>query len=313
MKAWVYTGIILCLLLQGMTGDRGTGTLTAHVLQHGGIDRQYLKYLPAEDFNRSMPVLFCLHGGGGKARGMIRLTKSRFHSLADNSGFIVIYPQGVDKGWNDGRIGDYSTATRENIDDVGFIREIIFELSNTHDIASDRIFATGISNGGFMSMRLACELPQLIRGAAVVAATIGEEFAANCRGEGPVNILIMNGMNDPLVPFSGGYVKVLRKTRGKILSTYDAVNLWVERNGCIRDSETVSMPDADPADGTTIQKISYTNGKDGTSVVLYEIMNGGHTWPGGVQYLGERLIGKTSRDINACEEIWRFFSEAMVQ
>jgi polyhydroxybutyrate depolymerase len=122
--------------------------------------------------------------------------------------------------------------------------------------------------------------------------------------------LILNGIDDPLVPFQGGYVKVLRQTRGKIISTQDAVDLWVARNHCSNIAKTESLPDTNPEDGTTVIKMIYDQGETGTSVILYKINHGGHTWPGGRQYLGERIVGKTCRDIDACEEIWGFFSKA---
>ncbi|HDR89779.1 MAG TPA: hypothetical protein ENN63_09170 [Bacteroidetes bacterium] len=308
-------GFVLCLLPVLMPGCSSAFSVTApeghtrYYLDHNGRERTFLVYKPTgwEGKDR-FPLLFCLHGGGGTDRGMMALTNGRFNELADRYGFLVVYPQGIDKGWNDGREGDHSTAASENIDDVGFFRTLIHELKKKYPVDEERIFTCGISNGGFMSNRLACELPELICGAALVTATMGREYASGCRPAGGVNILLVIGTDDPLVPWEGGPVQVLGQERGEVLSAPEAVRYWVEINGCDTFPVIEHLPDHDPHDGTTVTRYRYASPDGSKRVELLEVKGGGHTWPGGRQYLGERLIGKTSRDINACDLIWEFFS-----
>ena len=280
-----------------------------YYLDHGGRERTFLVYEPATlNEKERLPLLLCLHGGGGTDRGMVSLTNDRFNELADRYGFLVVYPRGIDKGWNDGREGDHSTAAYEGIDDVGFFRTLIHELGKKYPVDEERIFTCGISNGGFMSNRLACELPELISGAALVAATMGRKYATLCRPAEGVDILLINGTDDPLVSWEGGPVRVLGQERGEVLSAREAVRHWVKINGCDTVPVIEHLPDRDPDDGTTVACYRYFHQNGGNEVVLVEVQGGGHTWPGGRQYLGERIIGKTSRDIKACDLIWEFFN-----
>jgi polyhydroxybutyrate depolymerase len=277
-------------------------------LNFGGIERTYLVHFPTtKTKSHDLPVVFCLHGSGGTAKGMIRLTRGRFNDLADQDGFIVVYPDAVRKNWNDGRSGYYSYSVARNIDDVGFILQIIKALKADHPVDDSRIFVCGMSNGGFMTMRLACEQAGVFKGAAAIVATISEDFLQQCKPVNPINILFMNGTSDPLVPYQGGEIGLFRKTRGKIISTDNAVKFWSGVNGCNPSPFKELLPDQDPSDSTRVEKYTFTDGKNGTSVMLFRVIGGGHTWPGGLQYLREGIIGRTCKDINACDEIWKFF------
>lgn len=198
-----------------------------------GRERLYLVHLPpAEKMNRPLPVLFNIHGGGGTALGNIGLTFGRFNELADRDGFIVVYPEAVDKNWNDGRQSDKVTAWREHIDDVGFIAAIIDGLKGRYAVDADRIFTSGMSNGGFMSSRLLCDRADLFRGGAVLTATLSAEYLPECNPSKPVAVMIMNGTADKIVPYEGGQVKVLGQSRGEIVPTGDYIRFWQEKNGC---------------------------------------------------------------------------------
>jgi polyhydroxybutyrate depolymerase len=314
LKRLLFLALIICTFhlftsCRAIRFSRKYGTNKEFHLMHQGINRSYLVHFPDQNNLQTCPVLFCLHGGGGTANGMIRLTYGRFNELSDKEGFIVVYPQGVDKGWNDGRKGDFSTAITDEIDDTGFFIRMIEALKSSHNIDTSKIFTCGISNGGFMSARLACDLSTLIRGAAIITATLGVDYLPLCKPSKPVRILIMNGTADPLVPYEGGDIKILRKTRGKIISTDEFVHLWTDRNVCNAVPIKEFFPNIDPGDGTRVELSRYSACAEGSEVLFYKIINGGHTWPGGKQYLNEKYIGKTSRDINACDEIWDFFKK----
>ena len=276
-------------------------------MEFGGRERNYIVHLPPEaKMQKPIPLLFNLHGGGGTAKGTPGLTFWRFNTLADRDGFIVVYPNAIKKNWNDGRKLENVLAWKEDIDDVGFISAIVDELKKKHNIDATRIFTTGMSNGGFMSSRLLCDRANIFRGGAILTASLSKDYMPKCDPKKPVAVMVMNGTDDPLVPYDGGMVKVFRKTRGEIVSTDDYVDFWKTKNGCELKQDIIDLPDT-VVEGTTVSVTKYTNCKKQGALVLYTVNGGGHTWPGGKQYLGERWIGKTNRDIVACDVIWDFF------
>jgi polyhydroxybutyrate depolymerase len=120
--------------------------------------------------------------------------------------------------------------------------------------------------------------------------------------------MIINGTADPLVPYGGGSISLpWGAKRGEIISTDDAVKLWVQRDGTERTAIVEDVPDTNHADGCTIKTFTYAHGQNATEVVLYRLEGGGHTWPGGKQYLPKKLIGTVCRDMDAREDIWKFF------
>lgn len=280
---------------------------TTFTMDWDGYERLYLVHFPPkEKMNKALPVLFHIHGGGGTAKKTPSLTLGRFNDLADKEGFIVVYPEGLDKNWNDGRKLEGEQAWEEGIDDVGFIVAIVEQLKKDYSIDSDKVFTSGMSNGGFMSSRLICDRSDIFSGAAIVTATLSTDYLPQCNPTNPVAVMIMNGTDDKLVPYDGGEIKVFKKRRGKIVSTDDYVDFWKNKNECTEKIPTTTLPDVYD-DGTIVSIDSYENCEPGSALVLYKIEGGGHTWPGGKQYLGEWLIGKTSNEINACDEIWAFF------
>jgi polyhydroxybutyrate depolymerase len=272
---------------------------------HGGKKREFHVHIPASyDGTKPVPLVIVLHGGGGVAEQVEKLTK--FSGLADREGFIAAYPQGFNHQWNDGREAAQGRAGRMKIDDAGFMLKMIKEIKTRYRVNPNRIYACGISNGGFMAMRLACELSDSLAAVAVVCAGMTPYLARNRRPASMISILIMNGTDDPLVPYNGGYVSIGRLKRGQVLSTEDTVKFWRGYNGCM-SAPFISGINPDTTDGTEIEKYDYNC--PATEVVLYKVLGGGHTWPCGMQYLPEGMIGKTSRDINATEAIWGFFKK----
>ena len=155
------------------------------------------------------------------------LTRGAFNRIADREGAIIVYPEGVDRHWNDGRdLPD--TAARDNVDDVDFILALVEEVARQHELDRGRIFSTGISNGGFMSMRLACDAADTFAAVAPVTAVLSEKLGARCAPSRPVSIMIVNGTEDPLVPWAGGMVKVLGVSRGAVWSAERTFERWLE-------------------------------------------------------------------------------------
>ncbi|MEQ8186601.1 MAG: hypothetical protein ABRQ39_01405 [Candidatus Eremiobacterota bacterium] len=202
-------------------------------------------------------------------------------------------------------------ASRENIDDAGFISSLIDHLEKNLNIEKNSVYVTGISNGGHMCYRLAFEIPDKIAAFAPVEAALSEELYKNQKPGKSVSMLIMNGTEDKVV-WKGGEIKFLGKSRDKVLSTEETVKFWIHYNHCKPQARIIAIPDKDPEDGTKVEEKIYSEGKGGTEVILYTIEGGGHTWPGGWQYLPENIVGKTCRDINASEIIWEFFKEQKI-
>ena len=283
-----------------------------------GLKRSWLIHIPLSyDINKSVPLLIALHGGGGTGRNMETLTSGGFDRIANIKGFVVVYPDGIEKYWNDGRSIEETRywVQRKNIDDVGFISALIDHLVNKMNIDPKRVYVTGMSNGAIMSYRLACELSGKIAAIAPVAGNIPQNLLLSCSPSRPVSVLAINGLDDPLVPFAGGDVTgpYGLKKLGKVLSAPESIKVWVKNNECLETPVITYEPDMKPQDGTRVRKEAYTNGKNNSEVILYAIEGGGHTWPGGYQYLGEKIVGKTSRDINADEVIWDFFEKHSLQ
>ena len=281
-------------------GAYASDTWSSSVI-HQNLQREFKLFVPSSYKNSPLPLVVVLHGGGGNYNQIQRHTG--FSKLAEKQGFFVAYPQGYGNGWNDGREDIQSKSHDLNIDDVGFIMKMLSAIKSKYRINQSRIYVCGISNGGFMSMRLACEVPAAFAAAGIVCATLNP-YLTHARPDTKISILIMNGTEDPLVPYAGGYVKVFRKTRGRVLGTDDTIKYWLSWNNC-GGEPFIAKINPDTTDNTEIEKYSYDC--SGAEVILYKVIGGGHTWPGGSQYLPEAIVGRVSRDINATEVLWGFF------
>ncbi len=278
------------------------------------LKRSYRIHIPPYfDKSVSVPLVIVLHGRGGNGEGMILVTRKGFNVLADRDGFIAVYPDGIGLNWNDGRMDEEANdrAHRENIDDVGFISALIDTMIIDYNTDPKRIYVTGISNGAIMSYRLACELSDKITAIAPVDGNIPYLLPHECSPSRHVSVLAINNTEDPIVPFEGGniYGSIHKVNLGKVLSVDESIRFWVDHNLCSTTPVVTNVPDSDPEDGTSVTRKLFRNNNDGTEVVLYAIDGGGHTWPGGFQYLPAFIIGKTCRDIDANEVIWSFFKK----
>ncbi len=268
-------------------------------LEIGGLSRTYQVHLPAT-LGKSVPLIVALHGGAGNAKGMSKLTG--LNALADQKGFAVVYPEGFSKQWADGR--GTTKPEKAGVNDVTFISSLVAKLSTDYPIDLSQVFATGISNGGFMTSRLACEASSIFAAVAVVAATMPESIHSSCKPARVVPFLLIHGSADTFVPAVGG--TMTKGEGGVIVSTTQTVQLMRGVNGC---SSTPTTSTINPVnDGTNITLEQYTGCQANAEVRFYNIVNGGHTWAGGLQYLPEIIIGKTSQDIKASSTIWTFFS-----
>lgn len=269
-----------------------------------GHDRYFIIYLPG-DYKKStpLPLIFVLHGGKGSPERVMRQTG--FQPLAEREKIILVYPAALFDQWNDGRP---TQANRAGINDVAFVNKICSYMEENYPVDKQKVYATGISNGGFMTSRLGCELSNRLAATAIVSGTMeADSVAPGCHPTHPLPVLYIHGTADPIVPFGGGKMKEFT-AGGNILSHQQVIDQWVGINKCDTTPAVSKMPDiAD--DGTTVQKTLYTGGINDNEVVSYVIINGGHTWPQGRPVASEFIIGKTSQDINANEVIWDFFKK----
>ena len=265
-------------------------------LRVAGANRTYLLYVPTTYRpSHPAPLVLVFHGAGASPWRMARHTG--FSTLAEREGFIVVYPAGISRRWNDGR--GYGVPH----DDVGFIRALLDTLGRQLSIDPRRIYATGISNGAMFSYRLACDLPGVFAAIAPVAGAMPAALAPLCPREAPVALAAFQGTADRLMPYAGGGVA---SSRGQALSAARSVEFWAASAGCAPDPSVTLAPDRAPNDGMRVRVTSYAGCNHGRDVNLYTIEGGGHTWPGGPA--SGRHVGRVTRDIDATATIWAFFS-----
>jgi polyhydroxybutyrate depolymerase len=267
-----------------------------------GRKRTYILHLPASySKGQFLPVVFVLHGGFGNAKNAQKM--SGMNLVADKEGFIAVYPNGSGNTpnkmltWNDGFLNSY--ARKKNIDDVKFIRLLIEKLKKDYNVDEKKLYFTGISNGGIMCYRLACEAPEYVSAIAPVSSSM-VGYLDDCKHAQSVPVIIFHGKDDKNIPYMGG-------TGEKGFAKYDypsvqqAVDFWITRNGLSRI----------PIDEGRIGSATYKcyGSKSQKQVILWTLEDGGHTWPGGNRDLPESVTGKVNTDISASYEMWKFFKD----
>jgi polyhydroxybutyrate depolymerase len=294
--------LLFCAILAlTVAGVSGAGSQDVSVSLHvGGQSRTYLLYVPTSPAGR-VPLIIAFHGHGGS--GMWQRAVSGFDSLSDRYGFIVAYPDGIRRGWNDGR----TTADVNGADDLGFIRALIADLESRYSIDPKRIYATGMSNGATFSQYLACNEGSLIAAIAPVSGSMPTSIVASCHPARPISVLEIGGTADPLMPYRGGAITFFGRTHGDVLSVDRSVAFWAQNAGCGPSPVTTPLPAIAPPDGTTIVRSTYSGCRAGTGVVQYEVIGGEHAWPGGNRNVPKVIPAKMSAQLNASETIVQFF------
>lgn len=275
-------------------------------LRVGNLQRSYVFYVPAR-LAPHPPLLVALHGSMGNAGQMRRASAYRFEQLADEHGFVVVYPEGYEGHWNDCRKKGPYAAKRLGIDDIGFMRVLVTHFRSTYGVDSAQVFAVGLSNGGHLSYRLALEAPELVSAVAAVAANLPAEKNFDCTpARGAASVLIVNGTEDPINPFEGGRVTIFGfGDRGDVLSARESAAYFARRNGITAGpvSQRIPQESSAPTSAELVQWRSAT----GAGVALYTIHGGGHTLPQ-PRARSPRILGRTHAGLDGPAEIWRFFS-----
>lgn len=307
VRAWssVWSAGVLALMLSACGGAHAR-CLAADApctgsgkLEHGGLTRTFRYHLPPK-VTPEAPLVLSLHGRMGQGKNQAKL--SGFDAVADEEGFIVVYPDGVDRSWADGR--GMTPADQQGVDDVGFLTALVDHFIKEFSADRRRVYAAGMSNGAMMSYRLACERADRFAAIGPVAALMGEKLAQTCAPSRPVSVISFVGTEDPLVPFEGGQVS---GDRGPVLSGTETREKWAALNACEGGPAISQEPDRDPEDGTRIRREAQGPCREGTEVVFNVVEGGGHVWPGGAQYLPKAIIGRGSQEADASRELWKFF------
>ena len=272
-------------------------------ISSGGRERTYRVYAPPT-LPRDSPaaLVFVFHGGEGDGESVERLTG--FDELADSEKFLVVYPDGFGRHWNDGRAVQSFETEREGVDDVAFVSDLIGALSKEFRVDTDRVFATGISNGGIFSNYLGARLAERIAAIAPVAGTLAEPLRTDFHPARAVSVLLVSGLDDPIVPYAGG---ALASAHGSVVGAEATARLWARSDGC--EAEPAKDRPTARVDACRTLRSRWTGGRGKTEVVLDTIEGGGHTWPGGPQYAPKILIGRACPQPDATREIWEFFKK----
>ena len=314
--------IILFLLLASSVSlschkDLPSG-LEYKTMIYDGLERRYAVYVPG-NVQTSPPIVFVLHGGGGNIDFMTGNTSKKspyklWMDVADENGFIVVYPQATDNDngkptWNDCR---QDCQINSGADDEGFMLALIDTMVYSYNADTTRIYFTGMSNGGFMSLRMAVQHPEKLAAVAPVCASL--PAISKCKEPSePLPIMFINGTEDPLLPYDGGTIgNPPNETHGTAMPVEDAVNLWIKLDSCSTDYTYYEFPDLDTKDKSTVVKYVYPGGKNNTEVVFYKVIGGGHAIPSIAEqysWIWETYVGKQNHDIEAVYEIWNFFAD----
>jgi len=278
-------------------------------IKHGGRERSAMVHVPRHAPElRLLPVVINFHGGGG--HGANQKEYSLLDALAESENFITVYPNGTGRlsgrllTWNAGSCCAYSVLNR--IDDIGFVRALIDELAEKFPINRRRVYATGLSNGGMMSHRLAAEASDVV---AAVAPVAGGMVLPAINSSRAVPVMHIHSVDDPRALYAGGLGPPFPLTKNRVLhpNVDDMIKRWVEHNGCVADPAVADRRADRNSRGHTAIKYVYANCRDGAEVVLWKLTGAGHVWPGGKQKVLERILGPSSDIIDANREMWEFF------
>ena len=262
-----------------------------------GIERQYLLYLP-ENLPNNAPLVFVLHGYTGNAQGIMEY--SGMNEVAELNGFAVCYPQGTTDQYDNTFFNvNYAFQNNPSVDDVGFIVALAEYLQNTHELSSINTFSTGMSNGGDMSYRLACEASSTFRAIAPVAGLIMQDIYDSCNPENPVPVFETHGTEDDISWYDGDPFN--EDGWGAYLDIPSTIDFFVNQNN-LTDLNFSELPNSDPNDGSIIESYIYSSPYSSNEVWLYKVIGGGHDWPGSYGNM----------DVNISEEIWKFFNEMSI-
>ncbi|MBW4539765.1 MAG: prolyl oligopeptidase family serine peptidase [Myxacorys chilensis ATA2-1-KO14] len=254
-------------------------------LQDQGRQRTYYLHTPPNyQSARPIPLVLAFHGSGQQGKPLADLTG--LNQLADQQGFIVAYPDGIEKKWN---VSGKATTGEDN---VAFVDALLAHLKQIRAIDTRRIYVTGISNGGILVQKLACQRPQEIAAFATVAASLPHQFTPTCQTKTPISLIMINGTADAVVPWNGGSPPKVQVGRQLSIPPIPAViNFWQQRDGCTSPATTQT------SQNDRVEISRYANCRAGSEVVLVALKGAGHVWTKGGQ----------SAFPDSGQMVWNFF------
>lgn len=267
-------------------------TLTLN-LTHDGLQRSYILYVPANyTGNTAVPLVFNFHGYGSNATE--QMWYGDFRAIANAEGFIIAHPEGtVFNGSTHFNVGGFTLGS--TVDDVGFTAAMIDTISTNYNIDPARIYSTGMSNGGYMSLLLACQLSDKIAAVASVTGSMTPQMYDACSPQHKMPVLQIHGTMDGTVPYTGNPLWTK--------SISDVMQYWANFNNCGASPSVTAVPNTNTTDSSTVEHMVYGGCDNSVSVEHFKITNGDHTWAGSVF-----AFPGTNYDINASVEVWDFFA-----
>jgi polyhydroxybutyrate depolymerase len=291
----------ILMVAQGL----GAGATTRHTIEAAGLKRIYYVHLPTGTSPGATPLMFVFHGSGDNGLGMESFSK--FSAWADREGFIAVYPDAISQNWNDGREASAISSQFHKVDDVAFVDAMIRRMEAEHSIDTKRIYAAGFSNGGIFVHYLASHLSAALAAIADVSGGIAEPFAPKFNPTSSLSVFMIHGTKDPMVPYGGGDVDF--GGFGRIIDTKETVRRWTECLHAKDSPQSGSLDDINTQDSSQTHWTRWTGAAEGCELLLYTIEGGGHTWPGGPQFLPVDYIGHVNLDFDATEAIGEFFKK----
>lgn len=289
-------GAIAALAATGVCAETYTGSIDS-----GRVERHYTIVLPdnAPDSPR-LPTVIALHGPLMTGKSMRRLFD--MDDLGQREGFAIVYPDSYGRLWNDGRV-----PTDEAPNDVRFINQLAQHLTQRGIADPTRLYLVGMSSGGMLAYRIACETPRTFAAYGAVVANMPKELARHCNPGVGVPFVLINSEHDRDIPEENEQAEW---NQGKVLTAGATVDFWRRNNGCDSSSQVKPMPDKDIEDGSTVTAQQFQNCQKGNAVASFMVEGGGHLPPGA--QLGNRsllisVLGRPNRDISAADVSWKFF------
>jgi polyhydroxybutyrate depolymerase len=280
-------------------------SLVEEIVTYDGVERGVLVFVPHPLPPNGVPVVFMLHGGSSSPRKVMETTTNgQWNEIAFREKFIVVYPGGVHGAWNDCR--HEAEDQSSNADDVGFFLYLLEWLGARYPINFEQLYVAGYDNGGMMALRIAREVPGVVRG----VFSNGGPLAAESECFPPqqaVSVMFLAATADPLVPYIGGVPGLAGEKSDRVLSATETVAIWLNWLGLHGDAAVSQIPDRVRQDGSTLTIYRYSGGD--ASFWFVKVQGGGHAWPGAEPYslMEQQSNGLRNQDIEGAELAWFFF------
>lgn len=303
----------LLVLLLSMTYHHAEAGNRRHTLKYQNLTRYYFVHIPPQKHKR-YALIINLHGGGGQGRGQEDF--SEMDKTADRYGFYVVYPNGTGRlqdrllTWNAGTCCGY--AHQHHIDDVGFINHLLDIMIKRYPIDPARVYVTGMSNGAMMTYYLAEKLPERI---AAIAPVAGARMPDNSKRLKPMPVLHFHSVDDPRAHYYGGLGPPYPFTSRRVLhpDIDDVLAAWARIDGCKAERTQVATRSVRKGKSTQIARKYVYQKCAKAPVELWQLDKIGHVWPGGKQNYMQRVLGPSTRVINANVQMWQFFQSFRVR